>query len=186
MRIRILHFTLFSCLVIGSTNKSSKKGMVNFDSIQIVKPIAETIHVNYETLATIKYAPVVEEEKTDIYQIATDIPPEFPKGNKAVLDFIYDNLQYPSEALEKKIQGKVVIQVVIDESGSITQPKILKSISPSLDKEALRIVSIMPKWKAGKLNGVPVKVKMAFPVIFKLPNDDNVLKTDSVIKSIEE
>jgi len=62
-----------------------------------------------------------------------------------VLDFIYDNLQYPSEALEKKIQGKVVIQVVIDESGSITQPKILKSISPSLDKEALRIVSIMPR-----------------------------------------
>ena len=58
--------------------------------------------------------------------------------------------------------------------------------SPSLDKEALRIVSIMPRWKAGKLNGVPVKVKMAFPVIFKLPNDDNVLKTDSVIKSIEE
>ena len=93
MRIRILHFILFSCLVIGCTNKSSKKGMVNFDSIQIVKPIAETIHVNYETLATIKYAPVVEEEKTDIYQIATDIPPEFPKGNKAVLDFIYDNLQ---------------------------------------------------------------------------------------------
>ena len=54
MRIRILHFILFSCLVIGCTNKSSKKGMVNFDSIQIVKPIAETIHVNYETLATIK------------------------------------------------------------------------------------------------------------------------------------
>ena len=194
MRIRILHFILFSCLVIGCTSKSSKKGMVNFDSIQIVKPIAETIdvpnaetiHVNYETPVSIKYVPVVEEEKTDIYQIATDIPPEFPKGNKAVLDFIYDNLQYPSEALEKKIQGKVVIQVVIDESGSITQPKILKSISPSLDKEALRIVSIMPKWKTGKLNGVPVKVKMAFPVIFKLPNDDNVLKTDSVIKSIEE
>ena len=54
MRIRILHFILFSCLVIGCTNKSSKKGMVNFDSIQKVKPIAETIHVNYETLATIK------------------------------------------------------------------------------------------------------------------------------------
>ena len=58
--------------------------------------------------------------------------------------------------------------------------------SPSLDKEALRIVSIMPKWKAGKLNGVPVKVKMSFPVIFKLPNDDNALKTDSLIESIEE
>ena len=65
---------------------------------------------------------------------------------------------------------------LIDENGSVAQPKILKSISPSLDKEALRIVSIMPKWKAGKLNGVPVKVKMSFPVIFKLPNDDNAFK----------
>ncbi|MFK2174792.1 energy transducer TonB [Bacteroides fragilis] len=103
-----------------------------------------------------------------------------------MLDFIYDNLKYPSDALEKGIQGRVIVGVVIDENGSVAQPKILKSISPSLDKEALRIVSIMPKWKAGKLNGVPVKVKMSFPVIFKLPNDDNALKTDSLIESIEE
>lgn len=69
MRIRILHLILFSCLVIGCTSKSSKKGMVNFDSMQIVKPIAETIdvpnaetiHVNYETPVSIKYVPVVED-----------------------------------------------------------------------------------------------------------------------------
>ncbi len=194
MKIRILHLVLSSCLIFGCTSKSSKNKIVDFDSIQTAKLIAEpidvpneeTIHVNYETPVPIKYMPVVEEEKTDIYQIATDIPPEFPKGNKAVLDFIYDNLKYPSDALEKGIQGRVIVGVVIDENGSVAQPKILKSISPSLDKEALRIVSIMPKWKAGKLNGVPVKVKMSFPVIFKLPNDDNALKTDSLIESIEE
>ena len=111
--------------------------------------------------------------------------PEFPNGLKALFDFIYDNLKYPSDAIEKGIQGRVTVGVVIDENGSVTQPKILKSISPSLDKEALRIVSIMPKWKPGTQDGVPVKVKCTFPVIFKLPNNDD-LKTDSLIKSTEE
>ncbi len=193
MRIRILHFILFSCLIIGCTNKSSKKGMVNFDSIQIVKPIAEpidvpneeTIHVNYAKPVTIKYVPVVEEEKTDIYQIA-EVMPEFPNGLATLFNFISDNLKYPSDALEKGIQGRVVVQAVVNEDGSVTQPKILKSISPSLDKEALRIVSIMPKWKPGTQDGIPVKVRYTFPVVFKLSNDDNALKTDSLIKSIEE
>lgn len=151
MRIRILHFILFSCLVIGCTSKSSKNKMVDFDSMQIVKPIAETIHVNYETPVSIKYVPVVEEEKTDIYQIA-EVMPEFPNGLDALFNFISDNLKYPSDALEKGMQGRVVVQVVVNEDGSVTQPQILKSISPSLDKEALRIVSIMPKWKPGIWN----------------------------------
>lgn len=193
MRIRILHFILLGCLVIGCTSKSSKKGMINFDSIQIVKPIAETIdvpnaetiHVNYETPVSIKYVPVVEEEKTDIYQIA-EVMPEFPNGLDALFNFISDNLKYPSDALEKGMQGRVVVQVVVNEDGSVTRPQILKSISPSLDKEALRIVSIMPKWKPGTQDGIPVKVKYTFPITFKLPNNDNALKTDSLIKSIEE
>ncbi len=79
MKIRILHLVLSSCLVFGCTSKSSKNKIVDFDSIQTAKLIAEpidvpneeTIHVNYETPVPIKYMPVVEEEKTDIYQIAT-------------------------------------------------------------------------------------------------------------------
>ena len=189
MKIRILHLILSSCLIFGCTSKFSKSKIMDFDSIQTAKlidvPNEETIHVNYETPVPIKYMPVVEEEKTDIYQIATGIPPEFPKGNKAVLDFIYDNLKYPSDALEKGIQGRVIVGVVIDENGSVAQPKILKSISPSLDKEALRIVSIMPKYKPGTQDGVPVKVRCTIPIYFKLPNADNASKTDSIIKSIK-
>ena len=83
MKIRILHLVLSSCLVFGCTSKSSKNKIVDFDRIQTAKLIAEpidvpneeTIHVNYETPVPIKYMPVVEEEKTDIYQIATGILP---------------------------------------------------------------------------------------------------------------
>lgn len=193
MKIRVLNLILSSLLIFGCTGKSSKNKIVDFDSTQIEKqtietinmPIKETTHTYCDTAKVpIKYLPE-ENKETDIY-LVVEVMPEFPNGLKALFDFIYDNLKYPSDALEKGIQGRVIVGVVIDENGSVTQPKILKSISPSLDKEALRIVSIMPKYKPGTQDGIPVKVRCTFPVIFKLPNDDNVLKTDSLIESIEE
>lgn len=182
MKIRILHLILSSCLIFGCTSKFSKSKIMDFDSIQTAKlidvPNEETIHAYYDTARVpIKYLPE-ENKETDIY-LVVEVMPEFPNGLKALFDFIYDNLKYPSDAIEKGIQGRVTVGVVIDENGSVTQPKILKSISSSLDKEALRIVSIMPKWKPGTQDGVPVKVKCTFPVIFKLPNNDD-LKTDSL------
>lgn len=193
MKIRVLNLILSSCLIFSCTGKSSKNKMVDFDSTQIEKqtietinmPIKETTHAYYDTAKVpIKYL-LEDNKETDIY-LVVEVMPEFPNGLKALFDFIYDNLKYPSDALEKGIQGRVIVGVVIDENGSVTQPKILKSISPSLDKEALRIVSIMPKWKAGTQDGVPVKVRCTIPIYFKLPNDDNALKTDSIIESIEE
>ena len=192
MAYRTLYFILLSCLVLCCTNKSSKNEVANLDSVQtarlVVKsidvPNEETTHAYYDTARVpIKYLSE-ENKETDIY-LVVEVMPEFPNGLKALFDFIYDNLKYPSDAIEKGIQGRVTVGVVIDENGSVTQPKILKSISSSLDKEALRIVSIMPKWKPGTQDGVPVKVKCTFPVIFKLPNNDD-LKTDSLIKSTEE
>lgn len=188
MKIRILHLILSSCLIFGCTSKFSKSKIMDFDSIQTAKlidvPNEETIHAYYDTARVpIKYLPE-ENEETDIY-LVVEVMPEFPNGLKALFDFIYDNLKYPSDALEKEIQGRVMVGVVIDENGSVTQPKILKSISPSLDKEALRIVSIMPKYKPGTQDGVPVKVRCTIPIYFKLPNADNASKTDSTIKSIK-
>lgn len=95
-----------------------------------------------------------------------DEMPEFPNGgNQAMMKFISDNLQYPNEAKKQKKQGKVVVQFIINEEGAVTQPKIRVSVHPSLDKEALRIVSIMPKWSAGKLKGKTVAVKYTIPII---------------------
>ena len=139
MAYRTLYFILLSCLVLCCTNKSSKNEVANLDSVQtarlVVKsidvPNEETTHAYYDTARVpIKYLPE-ENKETDIY-LVVEVMPEFPNGLKALFDFIYDNLKYPSDSIEKGIQGRVTVGVVIDENGSVTQPKILKSISSSL------------------------------------------------------
>lgn len=97
-----------------------------------------------------------------------DQMPEFPGGMDKLLLFINDNMQYPAQARKKGIQGKVVVQFIVDENGYITEPNILRSVEPSLDKEALRITKMFPQWKPGTLKGKAVKVKYTVPVAFKL------------------
>lgn len=97
-----------------------------------------------------------------------DQMPEFPRGIDKLLQFINDNMQYPTEAHKKGIQGRVVVQFIVDENGFIIEPNIVRSVEPSLDKEALRIIEMLPKWKPGTLKGKAVKVKYTVPVAFKL------------------
>ena len=104
-----------------------------------------------------------------VYHVV-DKMPEFPGGMKALMDFIDRNVQYPTEARKKGVQGRVVVQFVVDEDGSIITPKIVRSIEPSLDEEALRIIKMLPRWRPGALNGKVVKVKYTVPVAFKLNN----------------
>jgi len=105
----------------------------------------------------------------EVYQVVEDMP-EYPGGCEELLKLIDDNLQYPDVARKCKIQGRVVVSVVIDEHGSLIKPQIMRSIFPSLDEEALRVVGIISKklWKPGKQNGTAVKVKYPISVIFKL------------------
>ena len=75
-----------------------------------------------------------------------------------------------AEDINNKIQGRPIVQFVVERNGSISSAKIVRSVDPALDKEALRVISSMPKWNPGKKNGVPVRVKYTIPVTFKLPN----------------
>ena len=97
-----------------------------------------------------------------------EVMPEFPGGVRAMLDFIKKNIQYPEIARKNGIQGRVIVGVVVDKNGSVTNLTILKSIDPYLDKEAIRVIRLMPKWKPGTQMDKPVKVKYAIPVSFKL------------------
>ena len=97
-----------------------------------------------------------------------DKMPEFPGGMKALPNFIENNIQYPAEAQKKGIQGRVTVQFIVDENGYIIEPNIVRSVEPSLDKEALRIIKMLPQWKPGTLKGKAVKVKYTVPVAFKL------------------
>ena len=89
--------------------------------------------------------------------------PEFPGGMPALMKFIRKNLRH--DKAEKK--ERVIIQIVVDKKGNVTNPVVLRSTNPALDEEALRIVSLMPKWKPGRQSGKPEKVRYAIPVTFE-------------------
>ena len=100
-----------------------------------------------------------------------DQMPEFPGGIAECMKFVSKNIKYPVEAMEKDIQGRVVIQFVVNKDGSISDTKVAKSVDPLLDKEALRVINAMPKWKPGMHEGKAVNVKYTIPVAFKLTNE---------------
>ncbi len=104
--------------------------------------------------------------EAQIFQVVEDMP-AFP-GN--VTKWIAKNVKYPVLAMENGIQGKVYIQFVIEKDGSITDVKVVRGVDASLDKEALRVVKAMPKWKPGKQRGKPVRVSYTLPIFFQLAN----------------
>lgn len=102
-----------------------------------------------------------------IYNVIDQMP-EFPGGIDKLLQFINDNMKYPTKAQTEGIQGRVAVQFIVDENGYIIEPNIVRSVEPSLDNEALRLIKMLPQWKPGTLKGKAVKVKYTVPVAFKL------------------
>lgn len=105
--------------------------------------------------------------ETELFVVVEDMP-QFPGGK--VQQWIAKNVKYPVLAMENGIQGKVYIQFVIEKDGSITDVKVLRGVDASLDKEAVRVVQSMPKWKPGKQRGKPVRVSYTLPINFQLSN----------------
>jgi len=99
--------------------------------------------------------------------------PQFPGGIEALKEFVASTMKYPAIALENRIQGQVTVNFVVRSDGSVTDAKIGSGLDPALDKEALRIVNQMPKWKPGSQSGKNVKVSYAMPIKFTLPKDYN-------------
>ena len=113
-------------------------------------------------------APVEEEEEEVIFVVVESMP-EFPGGQQAMMRYIGENIKYPVIAQENSIQGRVICQFVIEKDGKVTDIQVVRSSGePSLDKEAVRVINSMPKWKPGKQRGKPVRVKYTIPVNFRL------------------
>ena len=104
----------------------------------------------------------------DVFPLSSKISREFPGGATAMMQYISDNVNYPNEAKEKEISGKVIVQFIINEEGEITTPTIIKSVHPLLDKEAITVIKNMPNWSPGMQRGQKVKVRYTIPVKFKL------------------
>jgi protein TonB len=121
----------------------------------------------------IDVAPVVvaeeeeEEEEAKVFFIVEDMP-EFPGGELALRKYIANAIEYPVIAQENGIQGKVYVQFVVDKDGGISDARIARGVDPSLDKEALRVVNSLPKWKPGQQRGKPVRVSYTVPINFVL------------------
>ena len=132
-----------------------------------------TIQASDDTQAAveIKYTPVeVEEEEVEeqqIFQVVEEMP-EFPGGMGECMKFLSKNINYPSISQENGVQGRVIVQFVVNTDGSIVEPVVMRGVDPYLDKEALRVIKMMPKWSPGKQRGKPVRVKYTVPVMFRL------------------
>ena len=111
--------------------------------------------------------PPVEMDKDGIY-LASDKMPEFPGGMHALMKYVSENVKYPTAAQEKGVSGRVIVQFVIMEDGTISQEKIARGVDELLDAEALRVVKGMPKWTPGTVADKPVKVRFTVPVMFRL------------------
>ncbi len=117
-----------------------------------------------EAVAQPEPKPEVENKVFDVVEQM----PSFPGGPSALMKYLSENVRYPVVAQENGVQGRVVVSFVVEKDGHITDVKVVRSVDPSLDKEAARVVKSMPSWIPGKQNGSAVRVKYNVPVSFKL------------------
>ena len=111
--------------------------------------------------------PPKHEEENKVFDVVEQMP-SFPGGPSALMAYLSSHVKYPAVAEENGIQGRVTVQFVVEKDGSVTDVETMKSVDPSLDREAERVVRSMPKWIPGKQNGSAVRVKYFVPVVFRL------------------
>ena len=136
---------------------------------------ADAVIIGSEDLrdpVVIKYKPVVVEPENEPVEneifVLVEKMPAFPGGDGALFQYLNKNIKYPVVPQEQGIQGKVIIQFVVDRDGTITDPVVVRSVDPYLDKEALRVIKAMPKWTPGMQRNQAVRVKYTVPVTFRL------------------
>ena len=107
------------------------------------------------------------EVATKVFDVVEEMP-SFPGGNGALMSYLASNIKYPVVAQENGVQGRVIVSFVVERDGSISDVRVARSVDPSLDREAQRVVKSMPRWSPGKQNGSTVRVKYTVPVVFRL------------------
>jgi len=111
-----------------------------------------------------------EERDVDVIHIIVEDDPEFPGGNEALLRYLAQNTRYPPIAQENGIQGKVHVRFVVEPTGDVSNVEVIRGVDPSLDREAVRVVSTLPRFKPGRQRNRPVRVWYTVPINFTLQN----------------
>lgn len=136
----------------GAKTQEGQEGGVDYSLIEVEETAEEKI---------------VEEKKEDPFTYVEEMP-TFPTGQDELLAWISQNVQYPEIAKRAGVEGRVMVQFVVEKSGDITEISVIKGIGAGCDEEAVRVCKMMPKWRPGKQNGKPVRVRMVIPFLFKL------------------
>lgn len=147
----------FALLVAGNISCSQDASQTEDAKEEVVAPVSPEA----------KEASADSTAKEEVFMVAEQMP-EFPGGMKELLKFLQDNLKYPENAMKNNVQGRVIVQFVVEKDGTLTEFKVARSVDPDLDAEALRVLQTMPKWKPGMQRGEVVRVKFTVPVSFKL------------------
>ena len=151
--------------------------------VEKVETAEESEEENVTTPEIVTEEEVVEEQKEEELKVDTPVDevedevkalneidelPVFPGGNAQLIKWLTQNLKYPESAKNDKVGGKVIVEFVVNANGSVSDVKLVKNVEPRLDSEALRVVRMMPVWKAGMLGGKPCRTLVKLPIVFKL------------------
>ena len=119
-------------------------------------------------VVVVGYAPKDDVITPEVVLESAEIMPKYPGGASGLMSYLARNIKYPFDAQQSKTQGRVVIQMIVNKDGHVINPKVIQSVSPSLDAEAIRVVMGMPRWEPGKNDGQTVAVQYTLPITFKL------------------
>ena len=181
-RAKLLYVLPLAAVAVAAFARPEVSGVSNELSDAKVTDLAEIVKektVESVPQDTVK-ADGLQGKNSTVYDMVEQAP-AFPGGPQAMMQFIKDNLKYPQIAKENGIQGRVILQFVVDETGKVTDPKVIRSIDPSLDTEAIRLVLSMPRWIPGMQDGKAVAVRYTIPVIFKLETAEETSSKDGVL-----
>jgi protein TonB len=149
-------------VIVDSIKPDEARQLMTADQAQVdVKNTEVTVQENVQEEVKEEEAP------TEVFVVVEEMP-TFPGGDKAMMDFIYANIQYPEIAKENNIQGRVILRFCVTYKGGVDQVTVLKSVDPALDNEAIRVIKSLPAWKPGKQGGKPVNVWYSVPIAFQL------------------
>lgn len=130
----------------------------------------------YDQINTSEEAEIIRGGKEPVFEMVGELVeqmPAFPGGMATLMKFLSENMKYPEQAEKEGIQGRVICTFYVEKDGSISDISVAKSVHPQLDAEAVRVLSLMPKWIPGKRNGELTKVKYTFPIILRLEDNQN-------------
>ena len=116
---------------------------------------------------TTVFAQNANEDTNKVYEVVEQMP-SFTGGKNALMQFLANNVKYPTVAAENGVQGRVLVNFIVERDGSLSNVKIERSVDPALDKEAVRVVKAMPKWQPGKQKGSTIRVKFKVPITFRM------------------